>query len=495
MFDIDAAGALEAALDALADQPVALATDEQTCEVLRRLGRAADRLDGLQATWFDQMQEQAAHDAEGAATAAAWARREMRWDAGQTRRATAAGRTMRVLPAVGSAHRAGEIRRAHVDAFTVALKKADREVVEAAEDVMLDVARMCEPDELSQQLTMLVEVAHPEELDRAYAAGMDKHDLTVARCGEGFHVNGFLDAVSGTRFKTWLTAASAPRGSDDARTPAQRRVDAVGDLAAAALEHGLPTDRGVRPQVGVMVDAEWLAGQPGAAPPVLAGWGPVGPKLFEYLSCGADRTDFLVDGATGGATPQADILNVGRTHRLATYKQRQVVLARQGWICASPGCRGTHLELHHVAWWDRDGGRTDLDNLVGLCPRCHQLIHIGKLWVESDGARGFVFRRRKGARIQEIEDHHRVQRRRLSDRLRELRALRCAPDAVPAQPRAAVAGAGTPERVAASERAGPPERVRPFDHERARRPALHRPRPDRHSPLEAHLDRLLRLRV
>ncbi|MFD1825567.1 MULTISPECIES: HNH endonuclease [Mumia] len=465
MFDPEAMDLLDAALDALADQPAGLASDEQTCEMQRRLAAATDRLGGLQARWFDQMQERRSYEVEGASSTAAWARRELRWDVKQSRAAVAAGRTMRVLPAVGAARRAGEIRGGHVDAFTVALKKADREIVEAAEDVMLDVARVCEPAELTRQLTMLVDTAHPEELDRAYAAGMEKHDLTIARCGEGFHVNGFLDAVAGTRLKTWLTAASAPRGSDDPRTPAQRRVDAIGDLAASALEHGLPADRGVRPQVGVMVEASWLAGQPAAEPPVLAGWGPVGPKLFDYLSCDADRTDFLVAGDTTGPTPQADVLNVGRTHRLATYKQRQAVHARQGWVCANPGCGGTHLELHHVAWWDRDGGRTDLDNLVGLCPRCHQLIHLGKLWVAPDGERGFVFSRRKGARILEIEDRHRVQRQRLSDRLREFR---------------------TPQG------SGVHERARTRDH--ARTSTLHRPRPDRRSPVETHLDRLLHLR-
>ncbi len=481
MFDPDVMDALEAALDALADQSTGLATDEQTCERQRRLTAAIDRMSGLQAVWFDQMQERRSYEVEGASSTAGWARRELRWDVRQSRAAVAAGRTMRVLPAVGAARRAGEIRGAHVDAFTVALKKADREIVEAAEDVMLDVARACEPAELSRQLTMLVETAHPEELDRAYAAGMEKHDLTIARCGEGFHVNGFLDTVAGARLKTWLTAASAPRGSDDSRTPAQRRVDAIGDLAASALEHGLPADRGVRPQVGVMVEAAWLAGHPAAEPPVLAGWGPVGPKLFDYLGCDADRTDFLVDGATTGQTPQADVLNVGRTHRLATYKQRQAVHARQGWVCANPGCGGTHLELHHVAWWDRDGGRTDLDNLVGLCPRCHQLIHLGTLWVEPDGERGFVFSRRKGARILEIEDRHRVQRQRLSDRLRELRTLRSAPDAVPEDRLHLPAGSAGHEGVRSREH--------------ARSHVLQCPRPDRRSPVERHLDRMLHLRT
>ena len=47
-----------------------------------------------------------------------------------------------------------------LDAFTVASKKADRVVVEAAENaLMLQVARLCEPAELRAQLDHLVEVS------------------------------------------------------------------------------------------------------------------------------------------------------------------------------------------------------------------------------------------------------------------------------------------------------------------------------------------------
>ena len=49
MFDIEAIADLEGALEALADQSASRASDEQTCEVLRRLKAVADRVAGLQA--------------------------------------------------------------------------------------------------------------------------------------------------------------------------------------------------------------------------------------------------------------------------------------------------------------------------------------------------------------------------------------------------------------------------------------------------------------
>jgi hypothetical protein len=107
-----------------------------------------------------------------------------------------------------------------------------------------------------------------------------------------------------------------------------------------------------------------------------------------YFLCVSDFTAFLMQD--GGGNRQAQILNVGRTHRLATLKQRRGVLARQKGVCAAPGCNHTHLEIHHSIWWSL-GGPTDLDLLIGLCTRCHHLVHKNKLIVTGNAVQGFEF--------------------------------------------------------------------------------------------------------
>lgn len=68
-------------------------------------------------------------------------------------------------------------------------------------------------------------------------------------------------------------------------------------------------------------------------------------------------------------------LDLGRSTRLANRAQRRALRALYP-TCAVPGCstRYDHCTIHHVIWW-RNGGNTDLDNLVPLCHRHHHKVH------------------------------------------------------------------------------------------------------------------------
>ena len=68
-------------------------------------------------------------------------------------------------------------------------------------------------------------------------------------------------------------------------------------------------------------------------------------------------------------------LNIGRQARLANRAQRRA-LAAVHTTCCYPGCevRYWQTKLHHIRYW-RDGGRTDLDNLVPLCAQHHAKVH------------------------------------------------------------------------------------------------------------------------
>ena len=74
-------------------------------------------------------------------------------------------------------------------------------------------------------------------------------------------------------------------------------------------------------------------------------------------------------------------LRLGLTRRLFTTGQKKAMVARDGG-CTWPGCRAPFAwtDAHHIAWWQRDGGPTDIDNGVLLCSFHHHLIHSTDRW-------------------------------------------------------------------------------------------------------------------
>jgi hypothetical protein len=70
-------------------------------------------------------------------------------------------------------------------------------------------------------------------------------------------------------------------------------------------------------------------------------------------------------------------LDLGRSSRLPNRAQRRALRGLYA-TCAIPGCRVRYsrTKLHHVVWW-RNGGRTDVTNLIPLCELHHQRVHHG----------------------------------------------------------------------------------------------------------------------
>ena len=348
--------------------------------------RAIDALTAEQARTLAEIDESKAHEAAGASSIGTWARRELNQDAGLTRQMVRAGRTFRDLPKVAEAARRGEIGFGHVNSFTYALKHVGHDETRLMEEPLLETAEALPPAEFHARVREVRDVVHPDDLDQAWLKGMDKRDIRLARTTEGWHVTGFLDIETGAKLNTILRNVSVPRDADDQRAPSERRMDAFDEICTSVLENGLPADNGIRPYLNVTVDAitlktmaEHEAGHSlgpvhDTRPATLEGFGPIGPKLLAHLLCGAELTPFLINTVERNT----EVLDVGRTERLATPRQAKAVSLRQQGICAGPGCRHPIAHNHHIIWWSH-GGRTDLDNLIGLCRKCHTLVHAGRL--------------------------------------------------------------------------------------------------------------------
>jgi Domain of unknown function (DUF222)/HNH endonuclease len=104
----------------------------------------------------------------------------------------------------------------------------------------------------------------------------------------------------------------------------------------------------------------------------------VGPLLSD-----ADRR-YLTCDATCEAWFERDgrVIGSGRATRTINRRLRRALEHRHP-TCAVPGCGATRgLHAHHIRHWE-DGGPTELDNLVLLCPYHHRLHHRGGITISG----------------------------------------------------------------------------------------------------------------
>ncbi|MDX6232684.1 MAG: hypothetical protein QOH68_1680 [Nocardioidaceae bacterium] len=399
-----------AVVDAMRTAAQTLASGDVRAK-LHAVQAAQDALDAAKASLLAELDASKDFELDGASTLNAWVRNQLRMNAGPANALVRNVIVLRDLPAVAEAAFAGQISAAHVQVFVYGLKHVGLDPMRQHEELLLEVARDREPGALFEAVKHLKDVVHPSDLDDAYERGMDKEDIAVDALPEGWHVTGFLNTITGAKLKKVLDSVSAPRDKEDTRTGSERRVQGLDDLLDSILGNGLPSDKGVKPHLSVFVDADTLeaasqhvkqttehpyrapAPMPDVEPATLAGHGAIGPHLLMYFHCVSELTAFLMK--QGGGARQAQILNAGRGRYQPNLLQRRAVIARQRGVCAAPGCNHTHLEIHHTIWWSM-GGPTDLDLLIGLCVRCHHLLHRGRLHITGNAVNGFTFTNRTG---------------------------------------------------------------------------------------------------
>ena len=413
-FDVEqAVGLLRSAAAAMRS-----VTTSPTDEV-RAIHVAVNALQAREADLLAAIDETRAHEAEGAASVSTWAVRELGQDVSLTRQLVKASATMRDLPTIREAARAGLASQAHVNALTYGLKHVGEQTRELEQD-LTQVAVAASPRDLFTVIKAVRDVVYEDELDEAWLRGMEKEDFQCVKVGDGYQPKGFFGIDLGAMIKVYLDAVSAPRDADDTRTAAQRRIDAFHELITSALD-GLPASGGIRPNVNVIIDADKLKNTLNSGvvsrplrgtsttgcslnstvvevatqspskpldhtPTILEGFGPIGPALLKYLVCGGELTPILVTGIKENYR----VLDVGRTQRLATGKQRRAIRLRQQGRCANRGCHHPIGEVHHIIDWAY-GGKTNLSNLVGLCRKCHCLVTMGRLTMTGTWDTGYTF--------------------------------------------------------------------------------------------------------
>ncbi|WP_448005525.1 DUF222 domain-containing protein [Agromyces bauzanensis] len=207
-----------------------------------------------------------------------------------------------------------------------------------------------------------------------------ERSLTIREDGTGMvHLHARLDPESAAPVKAAIDALvsdalrrrdPAYRGAapvvDDTRSIPQLQADGL----AAIARHTLGCDRTLAPlakttvivrmNLDTLIDGVGHARIDGVDQPISAG-------TARRMAADAE----LIPTVFGG---DSLLLDLGRAARLFTRAQRLALGERDGG-CASCGQNIGYVEAHHIRWWDRDTGPTDLDNGVLLCSPCHHAIH------------------------------------------------------------------------------------------------------------------------
>jgi len=273
----------------------------------------------------------------------------------------------------------GAITAGHVDAVTRCSKQLDgpqRRALFDRVDQLADVAVAATVDEFAKRVRLeATRLQADDGLDRLERQKANTRLNTWVDAEGMWNLRGRFDPVAGVKLAATLDGAVETLFAE--RVPERCPTDPIEKhkfLAARALERlleGAAGGKPGRPEYLVVVDAD----APGQVGPV-AEWSipvDIPARVLAELAGEADVTTVVVRHGVVLHAPGE--LNLGRTTRLASRAQRRALrgLYRS---CGIPGCTVGYdrCELHHIIWW-RNGGRTDLENLVPVCSKHHAKIH------------------------------------------------------------------------------------------------------------------------
>ncbi|NIZ91182.1 HNH endonuclease signature motif containing protein [Kineococcus rubinsiae] len=313
------------------------------------------------------------------------------------------------LQHLGDALAAGDASRAHLDVAVTALSRIPTtirrgtttltdgvtgEVVEHRSAELLDAhltrnaARHC-PGVAGQLARELVLTIDPDHEDRTFRDpdATTRRGLVFGALVDGMcRITVDLDETATVIVKQAVNAASAPLPVQveangelirDPRSKRQRDADAFVTLLQRGAQASEPVvaETARVSVVATVADVQAaIEHRDAQTTATVDGHGPVSTATLGYLVCGATLQRVLTSAA--GA-----VLDLGRSTRLATRSQRTALAVRDGG-CAAPGCITAPwaCEAHHFPAWE-DGGTTDLDRMVLLCPTHHRAWHAHHLEV------------------------------------------------------------------------------------------------------------------
>jgi len=353
--------------------PVQLGVD------IKAIRGAIDRLEGQCARRVELFDREQAFGSTGDTSTTNWLRNNCHLSGFSADRHVKFARQLPELEATQKALDDGEIGIEHA----LEIARATNDLGVAAELELLSAARSKDPAELRQAARDIRHRLDADSLARIAMEHWRRRRLHLYNLPDGMlGLEGALPPESGVALKLTLESLLGTPPKDDDRTQQQRQADALVELCTRQLDSGsLPRVNGRKPHLMVVVQAETLAGEPGAPAPQLEGAGPISVETAKRLMCDGSVSVMTVD-------KKGVALDLGRSRRLASEPQRRVLVTRDE-HCVGPGCtwEARFCTPHHLDGWALGGG-SDVDRMVLLCKANHHpLVHEGgwKVVEKSDG--------------------------------------------------------------------------------------------------------------
>jgi hypothetical protein len=407
--------AVESLLDDLAYAPSWTMRPGDLTELLPRLARVRNRLDGLQLQLLREADRHEVGDAVGAANTAGW------W-ATTTRTTKLAAHRQVALAArldddahttTAAALRTGSVSVEQAAVILDAVEALPAELVTPtlradAETHLVELAAHHDPKDLRVLGRKVLDVLAPEvaeEHERWTLENQEAHALATATFslrhdGQGSVYGRFkIPVLAGEMLTKHLAALAAPRHraakTEAADGPAgDDRVSRQLSLGQAFVEYietraadDTPKAGGLAATVVVTMTLENLLGDSQWAALLDTGTS-ISASEARRLACEAG----IIPAVLG---TRSQPLDLGRTTRFHTPTQRHALALRdQG--CAAAGCDWPPgmCHAHHAIPWSK-GGHTNAKDGLLLCPRHHTLAHDARYQLKTDKSGRVTFTRRR----------------------------------------------------------------------------------------------------
>jgi Domain of unknown function (DUF222) len=258
----------------------------------------------------------------------------------------------------------GTIGIEQIKVFTRALKKNRMPYAIRDEQVLLNAAINLSVANFGEAIT--VWVSHCDDSVTAPDAEDEQQDerrFQLAQLGNGmWHAEGLLDPLTGSNLNAALNIAMPKPSADDNRTVAQKRHDALNDIALEIIGNKNPSDTsGERSHVTVYIDAA-------------SGLAHLDQRI--YLAS-TTRDMLLCDCITTSVwlKKNGNPFDVGTPESEIPTRNRRAVKSRDRG-CRFPDCGRSSrwTDIHHMKHREQ-GGTHELENLVEMCRFHHRYAH------------------------------------------------------------------------------------------------------------------------